>query len=374
MNFNLKEHTVFLTLSGSRAYGTHTHESDYDYRGIAIPPADSYIGLNPRFENAVDNNGTNLWKEFDLQEDSDVQIFELTKFARLAVECNPSVIEVLFTDPSTHLICDKLMKKILDIKESFLSKQARPRFSGYALSQLNRIRLHRRYILNPITKKPERASFGLPENKLISVDQLGAAESIIDKKVNDLILDINDLTEDVKIILKNGMDDILKKTWKAINNEKNYPSNVKDLIFNEFANEQFDNENFLIYLAQERKYNQAKKDWDNYQHWLKTRNVKRLQDEINFAFDLKHATHLVRLLRMCREILETGTVNVLRPDAEELISIRNGAWTYDQLVEFAENEDEALKDVCKNSKLPNKADHDKIHNIIFNMIAERNFK
>src|SRR6478736_4334230 len=55
-----------------------------------------------------------------------------------------------------------------------------------------------------------------------------------------------------------------------------------------------------------------------------------------FGYCTKNAMHLVRLLRMCREILETGQVRVKRADAAELLAIRNGAWTLEELVKYAE--------------------------------------
>jgi len=45
---------------------------------------------------------------------------------------------------------------------------------------------------------------------------------------------------------------------------------------------------------------------------------------------------LVRLLRMCHEILTMGKVIVRRPDAEELLAIRDGVYTYDQLMEIVD--------------------------------------
>jgi uncharacterized protein len=42
-------------------------------------------------------------------------------------------------------------------------------------------------------------------------------------------------------------------------------------------------------------------------------------------------------MRMCKEILTLGKVIVRRPDAKELLAIRGGAWSYDQIVEYAEN-------------------------------------
>jgi uncharacterized protein len=71
-----------------------------------------------------------------------------------------------------------------------------------------------------------------------------------------------------------------------------------------------------------------------------------------YGYCTKNAMHLVRLLRMCREILETGHVNVKRKDAAELLSIRNGAWTLKELCEYAESEDKELDSVCEKSILP----------------------
>ena len=47
------------------------------------------------------------------------------------------------------------------------------------------------------------------------------------------------------------------------------------------------------------------------------------------------ALHLVRLLRMGIEILTTGDLQVWRHDADELLAIRNGAWTYEQLIAWS---------------------------------------
>ena len=56
--------------------------------------------------------------------------------------------------------------------------------------------------------------------------------------------------------------------------------------------------------------------------------------EAAHGYDTKHGAHLVRLLRMGREIVETGSVHVWRGDrdADELLAIRAGAWSYDRLM------------------------------------------
>lgn len=65
--------------------------------------------------------------------------------------------------------------------------------------------------------------------------------------------------------------------------------------------------------------------------------------------------HLVRLMRMCVEILRDEKCIVKRPDAEELLSIRNGEWSFDRLIEFAEEKDKEADSLYKTSKLPRTA-------------------
>jgi uncharacterized protein len=54
---------------------------------------------------------------------------------------------------------------------------------------------------------------------------------------------------------------------------------------------------------------------------------------------------------MCREIATIGKVLVRRPDRDELMEIRNGAWTYEQVVSFMEKEDKALEEIYATSKV-----------------------
>ena len=61
---------------------------------------------------------------------------------------------------------------------------------------------------------------------------------------------------------------------------------------------------------------------------LAARNRKRKNEKLS-----KHASHLIRLLRMGSEILETGEINTYRKDDRDLLlDIKNGKW-------FNESED-----------------------------------
>ena len=92
--------------------------------------------------------------------------------------------------------------------------------------------------------------------------------------------------------------------------------------------------------------------------------------ERKFQYDCKHASQLVRLYRSCVELLCDGKLNVKRPDAEELLAIKNGAWTYEQLLEYAEQQDEIIKGLYDTCKLPRIPDMEVINNTVMELVFE----
>jgi predicted nucleotidyltransferase len=267
----------------------------------------------------------------------------------------------------------------MDVKQELLTKQAKARFCGYAFQQLYRIERHKRWLDNPPLKQPTRAEFGLPEYKDISVDELGATEAIIKDQVKEFSINQDDLPEHVKIDLEYAMNRILQVTWRTMAKEletplgtgKKFNSN-EDILFDAMMEKQQFNENMIELLKKEKRFKTAQKDWNSYQTWLKERNPVRAEIEKKFGFDCKNAAQLVRLIRMGREILEHHQVNVKRPDAQEILAIRQGAWTYEQVCDFARKENEALEELVKKSKLPSQAPLQILHQIVFDMIVRFN--
>lgn len=297
MDFNLNERTIFLSLAGSHAYGFATPDSDYDYRGIAIAPLDTYIGVMNKFEQIVDSDkGKHVWQHYPglVDEEADMQVMELTKFARLASGCNPNVIEVLFSPEDVHIKNHPIMTRLFDIREDFLSKQAKGRFCGYAHAQLKRIQRHQRWLRNPPTHKPTRTEFGLPEGRsLLPPEQIGAAEALIKREIDDFILDQTNLTEDTRIELKEGLGKMMRAVWIAMHQDKPYPVGLKEK-FDKTEDALYDgvartnglfNENFIEILNAEKRYRAAHKEWTNYQGWLKRRNPDRAALEAKYGYD-----------------------------------------------------------------------------------------
>ena len=119
-----------------------------------------------------------------------------------------------------------------------------------------------------------------------------------------------------------------------------------------------------------KQYKDAITHWKQYINWKETRNPKRAELEAKYLFDCKHGSHLIRLMRQCIEILEGKGLIVYRPDAEELLAIRNGAWSYERLIEEAKILETQADSLYKTSMIPNGVDMNKIDNLCIELVKE----
>lgn len=97
---------------------------------------------------------------------------------------------------------------------------------------------------------------------------------------------------------------------------------------------------------------------------------KREQLVKEFGYDCKNAQHLIRLLRQGIECLNTGELIVERPDACELIQIKNGLWSLDKVKREATKLFKDMDVAFKNTKLPPKTDPVSIDNLVCEILSE----
>lgn len=330
----VESNTIFCALHGSHAYNLATETSDIDIKGVLIAPLDHYLGFSKTFEQA------------EGREPYDLSIFEIKKFFKLAAQCNPNIIEILYTEPSEHVFVSPIGQKLIDNRDAFLSMKARHTFAGYAKSQLHRINSHYKWLKNPPLSAPERKDFGLDEKSRIPKEQLGAALTEVQKKMESFDFNWDVLEEADRVSLKSSISNYFAEI--SVTTDEQWVGCGRSLGFDE---------NFIEILKNERSYKAKKDEWDQYQHWIATRNPKRAAIEAKYGFDLKHASHLVRLLKMCREIVETGKVIVKRvDDREELLAIKNhGHWTYEQTIEWADAQEKEIAKLAQTSIIIPKA-------------------
>ncbi len=365
MNLNnwLQNNLVFMTVHGSQCYGLANELSDLDMKGIVVPPKEVENNLFQRFEQA--ENNVELHKKFEHLKNPknpkiESTVFSLKKFMLLAANVNPNIIEVLWTDPADHFVFKHPMEILMENRHLFLSSKAKFTFSGYAFSQAAKIERHRKWIVRGEIEKPDRAKFGLPEER---VPQMNDIFGLIKSEVERWNLSQFPLNEEERDELKSTIWELIYNVSKVDVNEGNWPKVYEAGVIERLAKEYNLKEEVVDVLQRERLY---KKELESYQSWLnwkKNRNPARHSLEVKCGYDSKHASHLARLLRMGLEILNEHKVIVKRPDREELLSIKNGEWSYDKLMEYTKSMQIKLDESYKTTTLPKSVDCEKINEL-----------
>jgi len=310
----IRDNLIVKHFAGSYAYGTSLPTSDVDFRGIFVAdPANIRTPFYPI-------------REVDDQTEEDTKIYELNQFMKLCLDCNPNIIETLWVryeeitySSSAYELLRKAAPQLLSSKIAFTT-------SGYAISQLKRIKGHNKWINNP---QPEQAPQQVDFVSL--VHNFTTAQKF---KIN-----LRDFYENHRLVPYSS------NTFGLYQMNGYHPFNITSGNLNidyEGDSHALGTPLYIIKFNND-VYTTQKEQWSHYWTWKKNRNVARSKLEEEHSFDTKHAMHLVRLLRMGEEALTTGIINVYRPDAAELLSIRNGAWTYEEIIKYAEDLDNHIR-------------------------------
>lgn len=124
----VERHTVLAVVVGSRAYGLHDLASDYDRRGVYVAPTRAFWHL--------DKPPTHL-------DGPAVEQFswEFERFCVLALQGNPTVLEVLWSPLVETITVDG--EWLLAARQAFLSRRVAETYGNYARDQLNRVAARR---------------------------------------------------------------------------------------------------------------------------------------------------------------------------------------------------------------------------------------
>ena len=98
--------------------------------------------------------------------------------------------------------------------------------------------------------------------------------------------------------------------------------------------------------------------------------TKRKELVEKFGYDTKNAAHLIRLLKMGIEFLVSGQMQVDRPEKHQLIEIKKGLWTLEQVKELADELFKTMEYAYINSKLKSKPDYDKANDLLIDITED----
>jgi predicted nucleotidyltransferase len=140
----------YETIMGSMAYGVSSDSSDMDVYGFAIPPKDEVF---PHLRGEIRGFGTHKppfeqFQEHHVHDPSalagqgrvyDLTIYNIVKYFQLCMECNPNMIDSLFTPTTCVLHATAVANMVRERRHLFLHKGAWVKFKGYAYAQLHKL-------------------------------------------------------------------------------------------------------------------------------------------------------------------------------------------------------------------------------------------
>lgn len=331
---------LFEAISGSRAFGLATENSDTDIRGIYYLPKKDFFGLNyiPQISN----------------ETNDITYYEIGRFIELLQKNNPNILEILASPEDCILYKHPLMDLLKT--EDFLSKLCKDTFAGYAVSQIKKAKGLNKKIVNPIDK--ERKSV------LDFCFILDGQGSVPLKKW----LDEDGLSQE-----KCGLINIdHTKGMFALFYDESGTLGYKGVIQNEEANQVSlssvpKDEKPVAYLyCNLDAYSVYCKDYREYWKWVAERNEDRYNVNQTHGqnYDSKNMMHTIRLLQSCEQIFKTGSLTIRVEDRDELLDIKSGNQSYESVMQRAESLIESIESHYSASTLPDSLDLKKTTKIL----------
>lgn len=120
----MERRVILEAIMGSKAYGLDTPESDEDLRSVYVASTRQVLSLSKPKE-TIQKNGP------------DIVIQEVEKFISLALQNNPTILEMLFMPE--YRVKTSEGQLLVDNRGIFLSQRVRKTFGGYAISQVKRL-------------------------------------------------------------------------------------------------------------------------------------------------------------------------------------------------------------------------------------------
>ena len=345
MNYKI----IFKAIVGSQAYGTNTSESDTDIKGIYIQSNDEIL--------------SNQYKE-QININKDECYYEIQRFLQLAQTANPTILELLYSPDNCILETSPEYELIKNYRDKFLTKKCYNSFAGYANQQIEKA--------SGLNKK-----MNYEKEKITRKSPLDFCFVTLTGKTYSLLEYLNNYNLKQENIGLTNLEHF-KDTYALYYDETGEIGFRGILIENSTQLRcsivPKDKSPYTILYFNTQEYSKHCKEYKEYQEWIDKRNVARYVDVENHGqkIDGKNLLHCRRLIDVATEIPRLKTINVKRPNADYLLSIRKGKLSLEQILEDAKKDISGLKEIYKNSDLPDDIDNELVSNLLLRIRKMQN--
>ncbi len=342
----LKEKGLIILecISGSRAYGLDTPESDTDIKGVFLLAKKDFYSLDyiPQISNST----------------NDIVYYEFSRFMELLSVNNPNILELLNTPEAAIIYKHPFLDEIKP--ELIISKLCKNTFGKFALSQIKKAKSLKKKIVNPVDKERknilsycyvnyEQGSIPLLkylELNDFKLENCGLAKIPHMKNIYGLFHKKN--AEYAGIIKSNFSNDI------SLSSISKGEKNVGLLYFNKDG------------------YSTYCKEYKEYWEWVEKRNETRYENTQKHGkkYDAKNMMHTFRLLEMAIEIGKEKVINVKRENRDFLLNIKRGIFEYQELLTMAKEKQDEMEKAFEESELQEKPNLELINELSFKIRDE----
>lgn len=334
-------------ISGSKAYGLDTPQSDTDIKGVFYLDKDDYYSLYYTEQVA---NSTN-----------DIVYYELKRFIEMLVRNNPNILELLNSPADCILYRRDVMNLVKP--ELFLSRLCQHAFAGYAQTQIKKAKGLNKKIFNPVDEKRKTV---IDFCYIISGYQTLPLRAWLDQQ--------GFTQEDCGLVRVPHARDI----YALFHNSQLPGLRFAGIYSGEDANEvrlssvEQKLEPLALISFNKDGYSAYCKDYREYWDWVGKRNHARFQNTLAHGknYDAKNMMHTFRLLHMAAEIASEQKIHVRRPDREFLMKVRSGHFLYEDLVTMAEERVQMISELFAKSDLPETPDEKQANELLIRMREE----
>lgn len=308
----LPENIIFSCVSGSRLYGTHNDNSDYDIKTVFVSPLNDLIFRaedTERYKSEADNTETEL--------------FSIHKFSRLLSQNQPVSLELLFCPKQFMLSFSTEWEELTKNTDKIVSKHILP-FIGYAKNQ--------GYV------------YSEKGNKLVFLRKLKQAIFEFMKQNN---VKGSDKCEGLVGHLKTPPSEELYSAM--LSGHLNFLTNGKVTLIQVLGKSTEETCTITTLLTR-------------IDTLIDSFGNRALLAEQNEGVDYKAMYHAVRVIHEAIELLETGRLTFPRPELELLLKIRKEEYSFSYIANLIQDKLVELDETLVTSTLREKPDNEFIAN------------
>jgi len=333
----VKGKIVYVTLAGSKLYGTDTETSDSDYKGIFIPSNKSLL-LGEHIPQYTYTTGDS--KSSNTMDDSDVNLQSIHTFFKLLKKSETGSVDMLFSMFRNDTIIYQSTEFVTDIKQKysiFLNTNMRS-FISYALGQ---------------TKK-----FGIKGTRY---DELSKFVKILEQfqKHTDPTTKLSNSFDALRITLKGDTFKYIKMVMapanrdaKGENNEAEYVSVLGKL--------------FLGTVTLEYFYERILKLFNQFGN--RTISTAKTLSKT----DYKALSHSLRIAIEVEELLETRFIKFPLKDALYIKEIKEGKHEPSIVINKVQESLERVDTLLLHSSIQEECNTNKVDNLLLELLKEQN--